>query len=159
MPKRAADPLPELPRLLKLALWLGVVGAIALAIHQTKPPPALGESAPPIEFSAARAKGHLLQIAREPHPIGTGANERVRSYLVQQLQALGAEVHVEATVGVTHSGKQIYAGTTGNIVATLPGTANAALSCWRLTTIPCRKARARRMPGQASSRFLRLSGR
>jgi hypothetical protein len=88
------------------------------------PPRPLDHSAPPGDFSAARAKLHVDQIAREPHPIGTDANRRVRDYLIEQLTALGAEVRVQSTVGIVNTGRSIRAGTAENIVATLRGTAN-----------------------------------
>ena len=109
---------------LKIALWLLIVATAALAIYQTRPPRPLDHSAPPTEFSAARAKLHVDQIAREPHPIGTDANRRVRDYLMEQLTALGAEVRVETTVGIVNTGRSIRAGSAENIVATVPGTAN-----------------------------------
>ena len=107
--------------LLKPALWVALVAIAALAIYETKPPRALNETAPPEQFSAARAKAHLDQIAREPHPIGSAANQRVRDYLVSQLTDLGAEVHVQTTVGITDARRQIYAGTVQNIFATMKG--------------------------------------
>ena len=113
---------PQLHRASKLALWLFVVAVAALAIQQTKPPRALGPNAPADQFSAARAMVHVEQIAGEPHPIGTAANRRVRDYLVQQLEALGAEVQLHRTVGVTNSGRVIYAGTAENIIGRIKGT-------------------------------------
>ncbi len=110
---------------LKIALWLLVIAVAALAIWQTKPPRALDTTAPADQFSTARAAVHLEQIAREPHSIGTAANHRVRDYLVEQLTALGAEVNVETTVGVTDAYRLVYAGTVQNIVATIKGTANS----------------------------------
>lgn len=107
--------------LLKAALWIAVIGVAALAIYLTKPPRALDEAASRFEFSAARAKAHLEQIAREPHPIGTAANHRVRDYLVAQLTDLGAAVEVQTTVGITDARRQIYAGTVQNIFATIKG--------------------------------------
>ena len=106
----------------KLALWLFVVALAAVAISQTKPPRALDATAPADQFSAARAMPYVEQIAREPHPISTAANQRVRDYLMQQLAAFGAEVQLHRTVGVTNSGRVIYAGTAENIIGRIKGT-------------------------------------
>ncbi|HEX8680164.1 MAG TPA: M20/M25/M40 family metallo-hydrolase [Chthoniobacterales bacterium] len=114
----------ELSPALKIASWAALVATAAIAIYAVTPPRALDESAAPAQFSAARAKRHLQQIAQEPHAIGTAANQRVRDYLVAQLTALGAEVRVERTVGLTAARRQIYAGTVENIVATIKGTAS-----------------------------------
>jgi hypothetical protein len=108
-----------------LVLWLLLIATAALAIHGLTPPRPLDESAPADQFSAARAKAHLQQIAREPHPVGTAANQRVRDYLVEQLTALGAEVRVEKTIGITHYDRQILAGTAENVVATVKGTSSS----------------------------------
>ena len=109
----------------KLIVWLLLLGVAAAAIWGTTPPRALDEGAPADQFSAGRAKVHLQQIAREPHPIGTAANDRVRDYLVEQLRSLGADVQVETTVGITDARRQIYAGTVRNIFASIRGTANS----------------------------------
>lgn len=114
-------PAEQLSAVAKLTIWLLLIAVAGLAIYAITPPAPLGETAPPDQFSAARAKAHLVQIAREPHPIGTAANQRVRDYLVQQLSELGAEVRVERSVGLHNSGRQIYAATVENIVATIKG--------------------------------------
>ena len=110
----------------KLALWLVLIGIAALAIYATRPPRALPEAAPAEQFSAARAMRHVAQIAREPHPIGTAANRRVRDYLIEQLTALGAEVELQPTLAITDGRRQIYAATAENIFATIRGTANSS---------------------------------
>jgi hypothetical protein len=108
-----------------VALWLLAIATAALAIYGLTPPRPADQSAPPDQFSAARAMTHVAQIAREPHPIGTAANRRVRDYLLEQLTALGAEVRVEPTVGITHHARQIYAGTAENVVAMVRGSASS----------------------------------
>lgn len=46
---------------------------------------------------AARAMHTWICIAREPHPIGSPANARVRDYLVAQLRSLGLQTQVQTT--------------------------------------------------------------
>ncbi|WP_394849982.1 M28 family peptidase [Pendulispora brunnea] len=74
------------------AVWLGA-GALST------PEPA-GPTAPLESFSAARAFAHVEAIAREPHPMGSPAHEDVRSYLLEQLGALGLEVQTQESVAV-----------------------------------------------------------
>ena len=110
---------------MKLLAWLALLAIVALAIYGTTPPRALDETAPADQFSAARAKTHLQEIAREPHPIGSAANHRVRDYLLAQLRGLGAEVQLQEAIGITDGRRQIYAGTAQNIFGVIKGTANS----------------------------------
>lgn len=81
-------------------LWLGgaLLAALVLAIVATTPP---HESATPgddpTEVSASRAFAQVQALAQEPHPTGSEANARVRSYLVGELEKLGFTV--ETTTG------------------------------------------------------------
>ena len=59
-------------------------------------------SAPPEIFSAERAMSHLPVIAREPHPQGSPAQERVRDYLARQLDGSGLEVELQQTRGLAN---------------------------------------------------------
>jgi hypothetical protein len=67
-------------------------------------------TAPAEQFSGERAVAHLPVIAREPHPVRSAAQARVREYLVEQLTAMGLEVEVQRAAGVE------------NVVARLRGT-------------------------------------
>ena len=110
---------------IKFTCWLVLGVTAALAIYGTGPPRALNAAAPADQFSAARAKLHVEQIAREPHPIGTAANQRVRDYLIEQLTALGAEVELQPTIGITDGRRQIYAASAENIFALIRGSTNS----------------------------------
>lgn len=115
------------PRLLVAAtfvlLWIGIIVVAGLALYGTRPPSAVDASAPANVFSAGRAMAYLEQIAKQPHPIGSDENVRVREYLVEQLRGLGGEVHIEHGIGSVHYGRNVHAGLVNNIVATFPGTA------------------------------------
>ena len=103
------------------ALWLGLILTGGLAIYGTRPPSAAGASAAIDVFSAARAMTHLEHIAKYPHPIGSDEAARVREYLVEELRALGGEVHVEQAIGTVQYGRNLHSGLVNNIVATFPG--------------------------------------
>jgi hypothetical protein len=74
-------------------VFLVVVGGITLATQQ--PPSALPADAPAEAFSAARALRHVEAIAREPHPLGSDAEEPVRAYVVDALKKLGLEPEIQ----------------------------------------------------------------
>lgn len=82
----------------------------------------------PDRFSAARAEVHLRAIAGEARPSGSDAAAATCDYLVNQLTALGFEVDVHTSVGVSTSTSTPYgprylgAGRVRNVVARLPGT-------------------------------------
>jgi hypothetical protein len=66
---------------------------------------------------------HLAHVAKLPHPIGSDEAVRVREYLVEQLRALGGDVHVEQAIGTVQYARNLHAGLVNNIVATFPGQA------------------------------------
>lgn len=110
-----------------LSLLAAVVVALAamtaLALHAARPPAAVAADAPPAVFSAQRALPHLQQIAARPHPIGSGENAQVRSYLVEQLRALGLEPHVQSSLGLFNMRGNASVGNVHNIVARKAGSA------------------------------------
>ncbi|MDQ5851587.1 MAG: M20/M25/M40 family metallo-hydrolase, partial [Chloroflexota bacterium] len=109
-------------KLARGVLLLALLLAVAAGMFQFSTPPVAPLTAPPTEFSAARAMQHLQVIAREPHPIGSAANERVRDYLVTQLRALGLEPEVQTAT----AGRDLYfgarLGAVQNVIARLKGT-------------------------------------
>lgn len=116
---------PLLVAIAAAALWLGLILIGGLAIYATRPPPAAGASVPLNVFSAARAMTHLEQIAKYPHPIGSDEDVRVREYLLQQLRALGGQVHVEPAIGTVQYNRNLHSGVVNNIVATFPAPSNS----------------------------------
>ena len=66
--------------LLTFLIMTGVALLGALALDWPRPVPA---TAPPTEFSSARALEHIRAIAQQPHLMGSPANAAVRDYLVQ----------------------------------------------------------------------------
>lgn len=81
------------------ALVFGTAFAAAVfAWWMSLAPRPLPADAPPGEFSAYRAIKHVEQMAVEPHPGGSHANEKVYAYITAQLQAMGAEMTVERPI-------------------------------------------------------------
>jgi Peptidase family M28 len=81
-----------LPRL-ATAAFLAVVGGVTLTAQ--RPPPALPADAPADAFSAARAMRHVEAIAREPHPLGSAAEEPVRASIMDELKTMGFEPELQ----------------------------------------------------------------
>ncbi|NYD33919.1 M28 family peptidase [Actinomycetospora corticicola] len=93
-------------RLIALVVLVAAGVATFLGLRPPDPVPA---DTPATEFSAARALPVVADIAREPRPLGSAANARVRDDLDARLTTLGLTPRVESPFG--------------NVVATLPGTA------------------------------------
>ncbi len=96
---------------------------VVVGFLSTLPPKAQGADAPATEFSAARAMEHVDEIAREPHPLGSPESERVRAYLVAELEALGLEVDLQTFMAPDYygGGARIEL---ANVIGWIPGTAN-----------------------------------
>ncbi|HPO12888.1 MAG TPA: M20/M25/M40 family metallo-hydrolase [Candidatus Hydrogenedentes bacterium] len=83
-------------------------------------PTPLPENAPADEFSAYRAMKHVQQMAVEPHPGGSHANEKVYDYITAQLKALNVEMTVERPILPHGHGRAVER--VGAILVRIPGT-------------------------------------
>jgi hypothetical protein len=105
--------------MVRLGLVVALVAIVLIAALPVVPPNSVPASAPKSTFSAQRAMEDLEVVAREPHPIGSAEQERVRDYILKQAQALGLHAKVQrAEVGP--------GSTAENIIVRLPGTADSA---------------------------------
>jgi hypothetical protein len=107
-----------------LLTLLALAAALLFGLAWTRPPSPLPASAPPAEFSAARALSHLEVIARRPHRIGSAEHAAVRAYLVSQLQALGLAPEVQETVVSETRYHPARFATVRNVVARRKGTSS-----------------------------------
>src|ERR1051326_1919789 len=121
---------PDMKRSAATALaafvFLGALAALGILLVQ--PPRAVPESAPPSEFSSARAMRHVRAIAQKAHPTGSEEIERVRQYIIGELGALGVSAEVQTAEVVPAQGTEgfpVAAARVRNIVARVPGTANS----------------------------------
>jgi len=103
---------------LAMIFWLAVS---LLPFPRPDPAPA---SAPPQDFSAARALEHVRAIAQKPHPVGSAEHQRVRDYIRAELARLGLNSEIEAGFAEVSLGRFHGSGNVENIVARLPGSAN-----------------------------------
>ena len=103
----------------KNSAGLGVLAILFVAItslfvfYQQLPPAPLGPDAPANAFSSSRAMESLRVIAQRPRPIGSLEHAAVRTYLIQQLNALGLQTEVQTSTR--------DAATINNVVALLKG--------------------------------------
>ncbi|MFT9820671.1 M28 family peptidase [Lysinibacillus sp. NPDC056185] len=78
------------------------------------------------DFSSERALHYLKEVAKEPHPMGSPTNKRVRDYIVKHFQNLDIPVEIQSkSVKDIREGKyvaKISTGTVENIIAKIPGT-------------------------------------
>ncbi|MFC7530564.1 M28 family peptidase [Actinoplanes sp. GCM10030250] len=110
-----------------------VLAVLALAgfaaVRAIAPPAQRAATAPPDEFSAARAFTQVETIAAVPHPAGSAANDTVREHLLTTLRGMGLTPEVQDTVTVQGGTLSASAGGTGlarvrNVVTLIPGTAS-----------------------------------
>ncbi|CAH1216882.1 hypothetical protein PAECIP111893_04196 [Paenibacillus plantiphilus] len=92
--------------------------ALYLSLTPFLPPKAVPSSAPHNVFSSERAMKHLEQIAQKPHPTGSAELERVRNYLLSQLEELGLEPGIQkSTYPINGQSVDVF-----NVIATIKGT-------------------------------------
>lgn len=101
-----------------------VILMAALSLLRLSPPAAVSADAPAGHFASSRAMAHLRVIAQRPHPTGSAENDRVRAYLVGQLEALGLEVAIQRAPSVAHAPAVTSAAVVQNVVARIPGAAS-----------------------------------
>ena len=106
---------------------LGLVLLCTLLVRNAARPPApVPASAPPTEFSAERAMGHVREIARRPRLVGSAEHARVREYLLAELRALGLAPEVQEATGV--GTRYPLAGRVKNVIARMPGVRSGGLA-------------------------------
>ena len=108
-----------------ILLVLVVIGAVSIHF-QNRLPAVLPATAPPSDFSAARALEQLRAISAQPHPIGSQAHTNVRDYLVSELSELGLNpLRQQSTAVNVKRGAPFAAGSIENILVKIRGTANS----------------------------------
>jgi Peptidase family M28 len=113
---------PKEPGLRPILFSLAVLAAIlAVSILGLRPPSAKPSTAPATEFSAARAQDVLHRVLGpdEPHPIGSPANDAVRSRVVAELTQFGYQTQVQAAFACAGYGR---CASVRNVLARLDGT-------------------------------------
>lgn len=110
-------------------LALALLGAALLAWQGTITPKATPATAPAEAFSAERALRDIAVIAREPHPVASPANAKVRDYLLGRMTQLGLSPTVQEADALSSSADypQWLAGArVQNLIGVLPGQSRTA---------------------------------
>lgn len=109
---------PGLLGILSVAVLFAAIFVLSFAALRLRAP--RPSSAPQIQFSAIRARAILRQILGDdtPHPIGSAANEAVRTRVVNELARLGYKPQVQAGFACSEYGD---CAAVNNVVARLDG--------------------------------------
>lgn len=103
-----------------------VSGLVILVLAAVSIGPLLAPQPPrettPEQFSVDRSLEHVANIAREPHPIGSNANTRVRAYLIEELAALGLDPRKQSMTVPDYFGAPGNTVEVVNVMARMPGT-------------------------------------
>jgi hypothetical protein len=121
-------------RNLSTGLVLVVLFLCWIIIRIDVAPAAVNDNPVDSTFHVSNSIGYLQHIAREPHSLGTTANDRVRNYIDSACRGLGLEVrempftftHPEYKGLVVARGINIAATLRGTQPATFPGTQRAS---------------------------------
>jgi len=104
--------------IIAVLLLAGITIGLA-SLVRPKLVPAEGQTA---SFSAERAMKHVFAISQKPHPPGSGEIERVRVYIISQLEALGLSPDIQKTTSVIPQSSSVVASSIMNIIVKINGT-------------------------------------
>ena len=104
-----------------LVIILILSGAL-LGMTSLTRPKLIPASVPSTDFSAERALEHIAAISQAPHPPGSEEIEKVRSYILTQLENMGLSPEIQDTSIAIPQGSTVTASSIQNIIAVIPGT-------------------------------------
>lgn len=112
-------------RLLIFAILLGLI-TLFISFSQFISPSTEEMGGTEKDFSSERALDYLKEVAKEPHPMGSPANKKVRDYIVKYFQEIDVPVEIQSKP-VKDIRDEKYAAELGtetveNIIAKIPGT-------------------------------------
>jgi len=106
-------------------LLLSVIAIItSIALIQMLPPRALSINADSGLFSSGRAMKHVANIASESHMVNSPGQERVRKYIIKELENLGLTPVIQNTTSVS-TGSFTRVANVANIITIVKGMANS----------------------------------
>ncbi|HSI69404.1 MAG TPA: M28 family peptidase [Gillisia sp.] len=107
-----------LKKLSPLAVLLLLLLTVWYLFNFSRPSYSEDQNIAETSFSTTRAFQHVEQMSKAPHFVGSPDHNRVRNYIVDQLQDLGLEVQTQNGYSLNKSGALSYA---RNILARIPG--------------------------------------
>lgn len=111
-------------RLQNLLFLTGIALICVISLLTFKGPAPVKTENSETEFSAYRALDHLKFIADQPHSMGTEAHEKVRNYILNQMNEMGLETNVQASTVVVDS-RNLKAATVYNVTGVIRGRNNS----------------------------------
>lgn len=100
-----------------------IFGSVAVGLMQIQAPSPVPADAPREQFSSERAMQKLAAFAQEPHPTGSAEHDRVRDYLINELQQLGLTPQIQKSA--IQNVRWVSDGYVENIYARIPGKHNS----------------------------------
>ncbi|PCI07210.1 MAG: peptidase M28 [Flavobacteriaceae bacterium] len=107
-------------RFQRLASFVLILGLVYFSFYSLMPQSGEPATIPLTKFSSERALIPLKEISKAPHYIGTEEHERVREFIIQELQKLGLETQVQE--GFVMNPKWKSLDKSKNILAKIEGT-------------------------------------
>lgn len=112
-------------RLLIFAILLGLL-TLFISFSQFLSPSSEEMGGTEKDFSSERALDYLKEVAKEPHPMGSPANKKVKDYIVKYFQDIDVPVEIQAKlvkdIRDEKFAAEIGPETVENIIAKIPGT-------------------------------------
>lgn len=100
-------------------LLLAILGVVSIGPLVT---PMAPNRPSPHAISTDRAREHIAHIAQEPRPMGSAANAEARSYITEQLTAVGLHPELQTITAPDYFGPPGSTVEVVNVMARIPGT-------------------------------------
>jgi hypothetical protein len=99
----------------------GLAALTVVSLWSLAPPSPRDAQAPPDDFSAARAYGHVEHIGSQVHVAGSDGATDVRNYITTTLTTIGLQTEVQDAIGAENALGGFQMARVRNVVALLPG--------------------------------------
>jgi len=80
-----------------LVVIIIVLAGVLAGLTSLSRPAVIPASGPATDFSAERAMEHVSAISQAPHPPGSAEIERVRAYILAELEGMGLSPEIQET--------------------------------------------------------------
>ena len=78
----------------RILFFIVLIGSVIIGLLSFRSADVALNGAPGTEFSAEMASAHIHSISRNPHPMGSEENQKVRDYIVAELSKLGISAEI-----------------------------------------------------------------
>jgi hypothetical protein len=109
----------------RLVVIIIVLAGVLAGLASLVRPDVLPASGPATDFSSERAMEHVSAISQAPHPPGSDEIERVRAYILAELEAMGLSPEVQEIAVAVPRGTTVIASTIKNVIVKIPGSGSS----------------------------------